>query len=636
VSARKPVGPIGWSQRRGSGIPTPESAARKTAIRTFALVTLAVTAMYLAWRAAATIELSAWWLAIPLFVLEVHAALGLALFTFSLWDVDRRPPVSDVSSMPGRIAVLVPTYNEGIEILTPTVAAAVAMRLPHTTWVLDDGARLEVRRLATELGAHYLARSEHAHAKAGNLNHALGVIDADFIAVLDADHVASPDFLVRTLGYFADPRVALVQTPQDFYNDDSFEHESSDDGDRDRDRLHEQALFYRVLQPGKNRWQAAFWCGTGAVVRVIALRSVGGVATDTITEDIHTTIRLHRKGWRTVYHNEVLARGLAASDAATYQSQRLRWGTGAMQVLRKENPLFVSGLTFRQRLAYAATLLGWFDAIRTLGYLLIPIVVVVTGASPIRASAEVFIPAFVITLGLQQMALRLLSRGYHRPIFSIVFELVRMTANIQAASTLLVPRRPKFNVTPKGRVGDGRRRLPAPLPLRLVLAGSAGAAIWFGATAAGLTGQRYAEPWAVYGAMFWLVVNALLVTAAYRRIHGARFAGERRSSVRFPVVTTGRLAGEPAEVDDISMTGARLTLAGMPRDGVLEIDLDGRTFAFSGTTRSLHPEADGCWTCGFEFAPEQFAERGRFALAIFTAAQFEIAAASPKPLGAVA
>ena len=100
----------------------------------------------------------------------------------------------------------------------------------------------------------------------------------------------------------------------------------------------EQALFYRILQPGKNRWTGAFWCGTGAVVRVAALREVGGVATETITEDIHTTIRLHRRGWRTVYHNEVLARGLAASDAATYQLQRHRWGTGAMQVLRSENP----------------------------------------------------------------------------------------------------------------------------------------------------------------------------------------------------------------------------------------------------------------------------------------------------------
>ena len=160
-------------------------------------------------------------------------------------------------------------------------------------------------------------------------------------------------------------------------------------------RFHEQVLFYRVLQPGKNRWGGAFWCGTGR--RGPGRRpctDVGGVATDTITEDIHTTIRLHRRGWRTVYHNEVLARGLAASDAATYQLQRHRWGTGAMQVLRSENPMFVRGLSITQRLSYAATLLGWFDAWRSLGYLLLPIVVIATGAVPIAADPLTFALAF--------------------------------------------------------------------------------------------------------------------------------------------------------------------------------------------------------------------------------------------------
>lgn len=382
---------IGWLRPTipGRGMPAPESAVRQWAIRSIAVLALTVTVVYLVWRAGWTLALDVWWVSVPLLVFEVHAAFGLALFTFSLWDIDRRPATHDASTIPGRVAVLVPTYNEGLEVLTPTVAAAVAMRLDHETWVLDDGARPDVERLAIELGARYLARPTHEHAKAGNLNHALGVIDADYIAVLDADHVASPDFLVRTLGYFDDPRLALVQTPQDFYNVDSFEHEgggvnrAATDSARS-ERFHEQALFYRILQPGKNRWGGAFWCGTGAVVRVAALREVGGVATDTITEDIHTTIRLHRRGWRTVYHNEVLARGLAAGDAATYQLQRHRWGTGAMQVLRKENPMIVGGLSLGQRLSYGSTLLGWFDAWRSLAYLILPIVVIGTGAVPIR------------------------------------------------------------------------------------------------------------------------------------------------------------------------------------------------------------------------------------------------------------
>jgi cellulose synthase (UDP-forming) len=172
--------------------------------------------------------------------------------------------------------------------------------------------------------------------------------------VLDADHVPTSAFLRATLPYFDDPAVAFVQTPQDFYNLDSFEHQRRRTGAV----FNEEAVFYRVIAPAKNRWQAPFWCGTCALVRTAALRSVGGVATDSVTEDIQTSIRMFRAGWRGVYHNEVLARGLAPDDAASYLLQRNRWALGAMQVLRTENPLFGPGLAPTQRLAFLTTLFG--------------------------------------------------------------------------------------------------------------------------------------------------------------------------------------------------------------------------------------------------------------------------------------
>ncbi|MGI8657600.1 MAG: glycosyltransferase family 2 protein, partial [Candidatus Limnocylindria bacterium] len=435
------------SRRRGH-LPPPDPPARLFAIRATTALALLATAIYLGWRATSTLNLDAWYLALLMLVLEVHAAIGLVLFAFSLWDVDVRPRRRGLRRIPS-VAVLIPTYNEGPEILIPTIAAAVALKPVHDTWVLDDGDRPEIAELAERLGARYLTRSEHAHAKAGNLNHALGVIDAEILAILDADHVAAPDFLRATLGYFSDRRVALVQTPQDFYNVTSFEHGG---GESYGEPFHEQTLFYRLLQPGKNRWNAAFWCGTSAVVRASALREVGGAATETITEDIHTTIRFHRAGWKTVYHNEVLARGLAADDATQYQLQRNRWGTGAMQVLRTENPLFVSGLTLGQRLGYAATLLGWFDSWRTLGFLLLPPLVLVTGQIPILADGVTFAIAFGITYGLQQAALYMLGRGAYRPILSVVFDLVRMSPNFVATLTLFTSKTPRFKVTPKGRV----------------------------------------------------------------------------------------------------------------------------------------------------------------------------------------
>ncbi|MEO7836668.1 MAG: glycosyltransferase, partial [Acidimicrobiales bacterium] len=399
--------PPGSPSFAGAELPDPDSPRRKLLVRTVALLAIVISVGYLAWRALFTLDMGAWWLSVPLLLLELHALAGLALFTFSLWDVDSVTPVAERHETDARVAVLIPTYNETVEVLLPTIAAAMALEPEHETWVLDDGDRPEVRALADQLGARYLARTDLIHAKAGNINNALTVVEADLVAVLDADHVAAPGFLTHTLGYFDDPRIAVVQTPQDFYNLDSFEHDDNHtwaDRRRRKARFNEQALFYRAIEPGKNRWDAAFWCGTGAVVRMTALREVGGVATETVTEDIHTTIRLHRKGWRSVYHNEVLARGLAASDAQQYQAQRLRWGIGAMQVLRTENPLFVSGLRLRQRIAYGATLLGWFDAWRSLGYLVLPPAVLFSGAVPIRADPLTFSLAFCATLLIQRLA----------------------------------------------------------------------------------------------------------------------------------------------------------------------------------------------------------------------------------------
>jgi cellulose synthase (UDP-forming) len=622
---------IGWMRPTmpGRDLPAPESRSRAWSIRAIAVTALVVTVAYLVWRGTSTLALNVWWVAIPLYVMEIHAAIGLGLFTFSLWDVDRRPAVREVRSTRAKVAVLIPTFNEDLEVLMPTIAAALEMRVRHETWVLDDGNRPQVEQLARELGARYLARPTHEHAKAGNLNHALTIIKADLIAVLDADHVASPEFLTHTLGYFDDPGIALVQTPQEFYNLESFEHEGGGvtmaeplDGATSA-RFHEQVLFYRVLQPGKNRWGGAFWCGTGAVVRVKALQEVGGVATDTITEDIHTTIRLHRKGWRTVYHNEVLARGLAASDAATYQLQRHRWGTGAMQVLRRENPLFVSGLTLPQRLSYAATLLGWFDAWRSLGYLLLPIVVIATGAVPINADALTFMLFFGTTFVLGQLSLRVLSRGCHRPVLSILFEFVRMTPNLLATLTLFTNRRAAFRVTPKGRTGDGRHVAHVPALLTSVLALTLVAVVWYVATLLGFTPIVYSVPWAVHAAFVWMGVNVGLVWLAIHRIRATRFAAERRSSVRFATDFGGRVDGVEAWVRDLSLTGARLEVPDasvIAPDAWLVVDAGpGGALELQGIARSSWTDRVGRTMVGFEFLAGQYPARARLALALFGA-----------------
>jgi len=566
-------------------LPPREAPLHRRFIRIAAVAALILSAVYLTWRVLFTIEMSAWFVALPLLILELHHAFGLGLFTFSLWDIDPLPGWKEVTKTDLRLAILIPTHDEPLEVLLPVIGAACAVEPAHETWVLDDGNRPEVEELALGFGAKYLAREENTGYKAGNINNALEHLeDVDLVGVVDADHVVLPNFFRHTLHYFEDEAVAVVQTPQDFYNVDSFEHETHKGNEHG---FSEQAVFYRVILPAKNRWDAVFWCGTGAVVRLDALRDVGGVATETITEDIHTSIRMQKRGWRVVGHNEVLARGLAAATAEQYMLQRKRWARGAMQVLRTEKFLTSSQLTVPQRLAYAATLVAWFDSLRSLLYAVLPIVVLTTGVLPIDAPFSVFGPAFAVTFLAQHFALRLLARGYYPPWLSLVFETLRMPAVVPALGEFLRRTDARFSITRKGRVESDRRILAHPM-LASLLVGSTAAFVWFVATALGLTPVTYAVPAAMIGTALFLVANLVLLVAAARRVMSPRHAGERRASVRFPVRIAGAVDNAPGRVDDISLTGARVKVFG-PLDQPPWVDVSPREFAVGDEVEVVLP-----------------------------------------------
>jgi cellulose synthase/poly-beta-1,6-N-acetylglucosamine synthase-like glycosyltransferase len=604
---------------RDGSLPPPESRARQAVIHGVAVAAIAVTAAYLIWRLTSTIALDWWWIAIPLFVVEVHNAFGLVLYTVALWSIDAESTPEAGAPPKTRVAVLIPTYNEPPDVLLPTIAAAVALKPRHETWVLDDGRREEIRELAETLGARYLTRPSNSHAKAGNLNNALEHIDADIIGVLDADHVPTARFLTALLPYFKDPNLAFVQSPQDFYNLESFEHQKRWNGQI----FNEEAVFYRVIAPAKNRWHAPFWCGTCALVRVAALRSVGGVSTESVTEDIHTTIRMYRKGWSGAYHNEVVARGLAPDDASAYLIQRNRWALGAMQVLRGENPLFAGGLTKGQRLAFMTTLFGWFDSWRTFAYIVIPLAVVGTGAVPIDAPGEIFGPFFLATLGIQFIALRLLARGYYPPILSVLFEVLRMPAVLPATLALVWPERAAtFKVTPKGRSTSSGQRMPIPRLLSVLAVASSIGLVWFTATLLGLSPIHYEVPWAAIGAAGFMALNLALLLAAIKRIRSSRFAGNRRAGTRLPVHIPVRIAGQRGELLDLSVTGAGIRVP-TPVDldigelwltldlpsGPLELEVEVRRNRKDGRSEIL----------GLAFAPGQEKAIGRLAVAVFHA-----------------
>jgi cellulose synthase (UDP-forming) len=570
-----PQRPLILPTPRGLDRPEPETASRKSFIRGFSVFAVLFSSCYLVWRAAYTVDMQYLWVALPLLIAETHNTGTFFLFTLSLWDRDVAPRWHAVSKPNCTVAVLIPTFNEPEEVLVPTIAASVALSPAHATWVLDDGHRPWVRELAVALGANYLSRPDNLHAKAGNLNYALANITADIIAVLDADHVPQPNFLMHTLGYFDDPKIAVVQTPQDFYNEDSFEHEtvSAHGG-----HYQEESLFYRVIAPAKNRWDAAFWCGTSALVRVEALRSVGGVATDSITEDIITTMRMHRHGWKSVFHNEVLARGLAPSDAASYLIQRNRWARGAMQALRLENPLVRRGFSLGQRLAFFTTLFGWFDSWRTMTFALLPPIVLFTGANPVAAPGELYLPLLTISLAFQFVSLRLLARGYSAAFLSLMFEFLRLPAVLPATLTLFNPSAGKFVVTPKGRSNTSRTHGPVPGLLWFLYWITVASLVWFGLMMTGVLGRSYPNVPTATGTALFGAFNFVLIGAAIRRARSSRFAGERRNAHRFAVSVPARLNSVACTVFDLSVTGALVrvpeeVLTGLDDTAILVMEL---------------------------------------------------------------
>jgi cellulose synthase (UDP-forming) len=427
-------------------------------LRGLALVALAWALGYLTWRVGWSGRGASPVLFAMLLATEIYGVYALAILTWFSWS---RPAAVRPEATEGRaVDAYVCTYDEPAEVVMATLAGCRALTYPHTTWLLDDGRRPEMEELAKLAGARYLTREDNSDAKAGNLNAALPRTEGDLVLMLDADHVPMPDALDALVGYFDDERMALVQTPHDFFNHDSAQHYAVG--------RHEQSLFYRVVCPGKDRHGAAYWCGSAALINRHALLDIGGVATETIAEDFHTTIRLLRAGWRSRYHDEVLVQGLAPHDLDGYLLQRDRWARGNLAVFTlPESPLRARELRPLQRLSYLASLLAYLAPPMRLLLLLTLGLLLWTGELPMKISiaalAALWLPSVLLNLG----AGAALARGYMRIPETAHYELLTMEIYTRALRCVLRPGHTAFEVTPKqGRDGGG---LDAVRKLHLVL-----------------------------------------------------------------------------------------------------------------------------------------------------------------------
>lgn len=563
---------------------------------------------YLWWRATATINPEFPFLSWALWGAEAFGLFSYFLFSWITKNI--APVVSYTKPTEGlKVDIFVPTYDEDLDILEATLVGCQNIRYPHTTYVLDDGNRSQVKSLAKRLGAEYITRPTHEHAKAGNINYALKQTDGDFIAVLDADMVPQPEYLDRTLGYFEDEKIALIQLPQEFYNWDSIQHATKGT------YWHEQSLFFRVIQPGKNYTNSAFWCGSPSVIRRKALLEIGGVATETITEDIHTTVRLHSNGWKTLFINEPIAFGIAPQTIKAFLVQRLRWAQGTMQLYRsKDSPLWVQGLSFEQRLSYISSFLAYFEAFQKFILLIIPVLILCFDVFPMKVSFFAFALHWIPYFTLNILANQLGGRGVFNYFKTEKYNLLKTIIYIQASFTLLSKKSLKFNVTPKTLDSSVYRQERHSMKGYMLILGLLITAITYAVVSVFIPGSSHTITRdALVITFIWAGYNAYVILLGLQEILTRRY---ERKKYRFQVDTEAKIldAGSgKLEIDgqiiDLSITGAGFLMdQGIPIKSVkhkLEINPKG----FGEFTIPIEKINDRCChPSGKDFAALVFTE----------------------------
>lgn len=429
------------------------------------LLSIVTTLRYLYYRTNYTLNFDDWIngiFCLLLFVAELYAIGTLVLAYFQTIKIRDRQPV-DLSLYPQdqwpKVDIYIPTYNEDVEIVRKTTLCALAIEYPadkKQVYVLDDGRaekykarREELRQMCEELGATMLTRDNNDHAKAGNINTAFKRTGGDLVLILDCDHMPVRQFLMHTVGFFFNPQVAFVQTPHWFYNPDPFERNLLTRGKIPVGN----ELFYKVLQKGNDFWNAAFFCGSAAVIRKEYALQVGGIATETVTEDCHTAFRLHSLGYESIYYDKIMVAGLAPEKFSAYVGQQVRWARGMAQILRIENPLINPKLhlTIPQRICYFSATSHFFYGFPRLMYAIAPPLFLLFGINSVKGlgleTLFYALPHIILSMQTNHIPYKHVRFSFWNEIFEFAMS---FQAGIVTLLALVNPKLGSFNVTDKG------------------------------------------------------------------------------------------------------------------------------------------------------------------------------------------
>ncbi len=275
------------------------------------------------------------------------------------------------------VDVFIPVYDEPFEMVEKSLRAALAIRYPHRTLLLDDARDPRFKALAERLGVGYLVRDDNRDAKAGNVNAALAASDAEFVTVFDVDHIPQPDYLDSILGHFRDPKVGFVQSAVGFSNAcESWIARAS--AEQSTDALGPTSM-------GMHGCGAAQVWGSHCTFRRATLDSIGGHQTG-LAEDLHTSLRVHAAGWRSVFVPSLKALGLVPGDLAAAAKQQLKWARGVFEILLEVYPRVWKRLSLTQNLAYAVRFTYYLIGTVFLAHALIAALVLTFGPLDARAA----------------------------------------------------------------------------------------------------------------------------------------------------------------------------------------------------------------------------------------------------------
>ena len=397
---------------------------------TIYVFSLVFTLLYILYRIFFTIpnnEIITIIIAVIVLSFETIDALFFTIYVFNILIYNKNSPkIPNIKNKTfPEVDVFIASLNEEEELLTNTINACKKMNYPNKKkihiYLCDDGNRKNIKNLCNKLEINYICRDNNKNNKAGNYNNALKKTKSPYIATFDADMQPNENFLLKTIPYLINnEKLGFVQLPQSFKDYDLFQRKFK----LKKQIPSEQNYFYHKIQLAKNNTNSVIYCGTNAVISRKALKAAGGFATKTIAEDIATGMLIEQSGYQALALPDDEVYGLNVTSTESLLKQRSRWCRGCIQTLKNYLILTNKNLSFQQKLDYLSAIYYWSFGIRTIFYLLVPLLFSFFDIRIIQSNIYVFLAIFFIQYIFKRFLIDKIEKNCVSSTWNRIYEIV--------------------------------------------------------------------------------------------------------------------------------------------------------------------------------------------------------------------